>query len=65
MLTSKLNKTAPEQINNHIKMEIQNLHEQTMLSNKRDFTKKDGIILEARYTVSGLNDYKSEKTKNN
>ncbi|XP_011191301.1 arylalkylamine N-acetyltransferase 1 isoform X1 [Zeugodacus cucurbitae] len=35
-------------------MEIQNLHEPTMLGNKRNFAKKDAIILEARYTLSDL-----------
>ncbi|XP_018782683.1 PREDICTED: dopamine N-acetyltransferase isoform X2 [Bactrocera latifrons] len=35
-------------------MEIQNLHEPTMLGKKRDFAKKDAIILEARYTLSDL-----------
>ncbi|XP_054736531.1 arylalkylamine N-acetyltransferase 1 [Anastrepha obliqua] len=35
-------------------MEIQNLHEQAMLRNKRDIAKNDAIILEARYTLSDL-----------
>lgn len=42
-------------------MEIQNLHEPTMLGKKRDFAKKDAIILDARYTVSAVNDCISEK----
>ncbi|XP_017476326.1 PREDICTED: dopamine N-acetyltransferase [Rhagoletis zephyria] len=35
-------------------MNIQNLHEQTMLRNRQDFAKKDSVILEARYTLSDL-----------
>ncbi|XP_067629663.1 arylalkylamine N-acetyltransferase 1 isoform X2 [Eurosta solidaginis] len=35
-------------------MEIQKLHEQTMLGNKRDLTKKHADILETRYTLSNF-----------